>query len=89
MTASNINFGLKLTKVFIGENSDLMITEKELLNTQYIDPSLFIHYPALPSESLGLQNCSRYLQPTEFPLYFCRECQEGEIFPLAFNVNLP
>lgn len=37
MTASNVNFGLKKTglkptKVFIGVTSDLMITEKELLN---------------------------------------------------------
>jgi len=37
MTASNVNFGLKKiglkpTKAFIRVTSDLMITEKELLN---------------------------------------------------------
>ena len=57
MIESNMNFGLKrialkTTKVFIGVTSDLMITETELLNTRYLDASLFIHYPGLPSDSL-------------------------------------
>jgi hypothetical protein len=45
MTASNVTFGLKRirlkpTKVFIGITSNLMITENELLNTQYLDVTL-------------------------------------------------